>query len=256
MKTVKLLLSVALFSLWLTGCSDDSKVDDPIDELTGKGYLISETYENGVLLSKYEYNNDNQLVKLIVFDQGGAENGRTTYSYDAGGRIVSTVVQSGDQAVRTDFEYNNDGQLMKSILYDNNSDPIATYDYTYEGNKIIQTMVSGGQTTSVLTSTMEGQNLVRQELEVPGIPQASWVLERSDFDGKKVAWSLPEGLVFGGSGSSPKRETQTMANGVINFDWEWRYTYNDDGYVTSATNYEFGSDEPIDFFEYKLIRAK
>lgn len=257
MKKGRFLLTTALLGTCLTACSDDPKVDDPIDEVTGKDYLIDEVYENGKRASKYEYDNKNRLVKLTAFAlEEGETNVISTYSYNGDGQVISSKVTTGSDVITTGFEYDNDGKLTKSTMSDGDSNVMLISNYTYQGNKTIVTGASGGNTVSVSTYIMEGTNIVRQEYDIPGMPQMSWVLERSDFDGKKLPAGLPGGLPFGNTGSNPRREKMTSVNGFSDFDWEWKYTYNDAGYVTTATNYSFGSEEAIDVFQYKLIKAK
>src|SRR3546814_20622190 len=98
MKLIKQLLAVALLAAALTGCSDDPAVEDPINN-PANGYLVSETYQNGVLSSKLEYDDDNRLLKLLMFNNEGSLTGTTICSYNDNGRSEKSRV--GKECVST-----------------------------------------------------------------------------------------------------------------------------------------------------------
>src|SRR3546814_13415601 len=136
MKLIKQLLAVALLAAALTGCSDDPAVEDPINN-PANGYLVSETYQNGVLSSKLEYDDDNRLLKLLMFNNEGSLTGTTICSYNDNGQLVSQAVHSIDQdVVIHEFEYNNNGRIKKSMMR-MDAEAIATLSYEYIGNQVI-----------------------------------------------------------------------------------------------------------------------
>src|SRR5690606_8740148 len=98
--------------------------------------------------------------------------------------------------------------------------------------------------------------IVKEELVYPDMPQANWTRQWSDFDNNTSGGGLPYGMIYLTGRNNPGREKTTSSMESTSYDWKWRYTYNDDGYVTSATSYDYQTDDKVNSYVYKLIPAK
>lgn len=253
MKTAKLFFATALFGAFLTGCKDDSAIEDAVN---GTGdYLISETYVNSSLVGTFSYDNKNQLVEGKLYDEAGTLTATTSYTYNnSKGRLVSYAAYSGQETILTELEYDNSGRISTSRIL-HNSELTSVLQYEYDGNKIIMNDIVDDGIHRQHIYTKEGNNIVKEEARYPDLPQANWTKEYSDFDDKINHSGTMNSLIYFIPANNPRNEKLTSAIGTIDYEWEWRYTYNEAGYVTSATSYDKTSGEMVDQMEYKYIRA-
>lgn len=250
MKTAKLFFATALFGASLTACKDDSAIEDAVNGTID--YLISETYVNGSLVGTFSYDNKNQLVEGKLYDEAGIHTGTASYTYNSKGQMTSSVVHTeGQETVTTELGYDNSGRVNTTRIL-NGSKVISLFQYEYSGDKIIMNGLSDDEIIHQNIYTLKNNNIVKEEFLYPDLPQANWTKEYSDFDDKT---NISGGVAYLNSANNPRYEKLTSAAGVADYEREWRYTYNDAGYVTSATSYDKASGEIVDLMEYKYTRA-
>lgn len=254
MKTRRPYLVMLVSAILLTGCKEDSPVNDLIENAAGD-YLIAEAYENGALSSRFEYNHLNQLVRMQGYGKDGTLVGTGNYYYNNKGQLTSVVVQTKDDRVTTELEYDQSGQLIHSSAYDG-EELIVSYTHDYEDNRVIVTAVTDNEVSSIHAYTIENGNIVREEFVHPTMPQMNWIRERFDFDDKRYGQGGYYSLAYLTDINNPRRERLTSVSGILDLDWRWEYSYNEAGYMTKATNYDMATGDKIDVYDYKLIKAK
>ena len=237
-------------TLGLNACKKDTP--DKIDQPTQSDYLLSETYQNGTLVSKHYYNGKNQVERTELY-MDGEVSGETTYSYDDQNRLYLERMESNEVTIENKFEYNN-GAILK-VENRSNGDLISTSTYSYSGNTITMQVEVLTGLSYTHTYIKENGNIVKEEAKFPDFPIANWTLVRSDFDeGRSLSFSMdPYSFT---SRNNPGREIRTTETPGGTYNWRWEYRYNSEGYLTGCTSYDYETGELVDDFEYKLIPAK
>lgn len=121
-----------------------TSVTDPLGNtwqytyVAGTDRMETETNPLGVV-TRYEYNSDGNLIRLIR-DFGGSLENTTTYAYDAEGNLTSITDPLGNT---TTYEYDSNGNLIK-ITYPLGN--VTTYTYDSRGNRLTETDALGNTT--------------------------------------------------------------------------------------------------------------
>lgn len=247
-----IIMAGILFSFTLLSACKKDTPGKPDHQALGD-YLLSETYQNGILASKHQYNGQS-LIEKSVFYIDGKISGETTYTYDNQNRLIATLLKSDEGELETKMEYNNSSELSKTAVWMNGT-LISSYLYSYSGNTIVASVSMEGGLNYTHTYTRENGNIIKEEADYPSLPAANWTLTRSDFDTGKTA-TFPINHSYMASLNNPGREIMSTSTPQGSHDWKWEYTYNEDGYVTGATSYDYQSNAKIDTYTYTLIAVK
>lgn len=254
MKTFKLFFASVAIAALLIGCKEDPSITDPLLGFDGE-YLISESYKNGALSAKFEYNDKNQLVSMEGYASDGTLISTGVYAYNDKGQPISFAIETAGALVTTKLLYDNKGRISESLSYDGD-ELVVSNSHTYEENKIIVTGLVDNEVSTMNTYILDGKNIIREEFILMGQPQFNWVREWSDFDEMKQARGSYFSRAYLQGANNPRRETMTSVHPDLNFDWRWEYTYNETGYMTSATSFDANTGQKLDTYDYHLIKAK
>lgn len=127
--------------------------------LTITTILLSEN-DKTYISEKREYDNKNNLISNILFNELGEITSHTTYQYNENGNItkIVNVDNEEDTSENKTYEYDNEGRLIKEVT-----------DY-FQGFK------------TILTYTYDGKNIRINSIDEDGSIEESSLQEYSDND--------------------------------------------------------------------------
>ena len=232
MKTQKTIIGILITTLSLLSCGGKDRSDITAEDSNGSKNskeLLSEVHSDGKLLMKYQYDDDNRLIKTETFDdEKPLQN--IIYRYNANGKLEEMEV--GD-AYNLSYQYDSQNNLtgIKEYIDDE-------YMKTYTVERTTQKTVLKGTDQEGNVTEMSAQfdakgNVVKQSFHLSGNAAYSWVSEWGSYDNKKSFPGEADGLFsqiapFINNPGTLKL-TNTMEPGKITEE-KYEYTYTDAGY--------------------------
>ncbi|MBK8562099.1 MAG: hypothetical protein IPN76_01770 [Saprospiraceae bacterium] len=127
MKTKSLLLSVLAFSLLINACSKEESKPAKQSSLVCSITSTTEGMYNGTLITKFTYDENDNIIKEEQIDEDGRALNTKTYQYEGGKRINMTEKNGSYQATST-YEYDATGNLIR----DNTSGNATCHERLFE----------------------------------------------------------------------------------------------------------------------------
>jgi hypothetical protein len=227
--------------------------------VTQYSFSYGKPNENGTVIAKYAYNEQNQLIKKFIFTETGKARGSQIYTYGTEGKLVKTedLTKSNRTIQSSVYQYNEAGVEEIQITYDS------------RGKMNEKKVCIFGNDKKNWTE--------RDEYDRRGL-YAKTVIEKTDEHGNRIS-----GTVYDENGSVKYRfkieghdrfnnelkkvlynadgsYLQTLArewdnkNHLVKRIYEGKekviYTYNSNGYLETETYYSTDTDEPIKLLKY------
>ena len=265
MKTLNHIFWIFLFAVAISACSKDSEPCDPNDEespcyagVSGSGkLLLAEEKNNGIVVRKYEYDNQNRMTVAYSYDTDGLYL-TTTYSYSGGDfpKTVTLKSNSGKTAVQ-EYTFGKEGRPVSMVESSpgNRDDIPIDHTYSYSKNTIVQTSIAREKDPGIYVDTYtydDKGNLLSIVYTLDG--QWSMTVEQGNYDDKIAAgyYGNPMAWLFPGKNNFGTLKVTDKVLGVT-ADQVWKYTYNNAGYPITAKLYNNGSDAVVEssMFTYK-----
>ena len=261
------LILIAAVALASCAKDDNTGIDDNGNDTNpgntggtpGSVLLVTESRMNGELVSRLEYNSDNQLMAIHAYSSG-TQIGTTEHIYDNRGRIAKVVTEVTGQDVLTSEEYTYNGDSDKpvssvSTVNMQGQQVITETSYSYSENKMTETVVSSlpiPETQFVYTYSSNG-NLLTQERYEDG----TWVstVEYGDYDDKKSPAMTGNAFEWKTPARNNHRSLKTIEPEGVTEDRIYRYTYNDAEYPVKIEVLDRGKEEVLLTLEYTYKQA-
>jgi len=101
-----------------------------------RSHIDSSLLFKRTLLWKYEYNDKNEMIRQIAYDENGNLKNTRTYKYDSAGKeIESDLLTANGKYSFSKSLYNENGDLTDNIWYDKNGSTTNHRKFQYEYDK-------------------------------------------------------------------------------------------------------------------------
>ena len=260
---------VLIAAVSLTSCAkdDNTGIDDNGNDTSpgntggtpGAVLLVTESRMNGELLSRLEYNNDNQLMAIHAYTNG-TQIGTTEHIYDNRGRIAKVVTSATGHDILTSEEYTYNGDSDKPVSAISTANMqgqqvTSETSYHYSENQMTETIVSSLPIPEVELAYTYGDNgeLLTQKTSEDGV----WVstVEFGDYDDKNSPAMTGNAFEWRTPARHNYRSMKTTGPEGITDDRVYRHTYNAAGYPVKTEVSNRGEEEVLFTLEYTYKQA-
>ena len=218
----------------------------------------------------YEYNSDNNLIKLTKYYSNGNVDYVASFDY-LNGKVIeySSSKQNGTASVRMEYSYNANKELEKAKIFYNSGSgmkEVAYYEYTYVEGLLAQLshykLDQGSSYELIRSEYFYNGDLVSKckKYRYNGSSQVMDLesVEDYEYDGKKnPSHDIGVNDILGGYANMNKENlvklTISTPQGIVdkNTSINITYEYNDNDYPIKQTNLNFyNKDEEKFTYEY------
>lgn len=211
-------------------------------ELSSNGLEYSEIITSGKTIHK---SRALYSTRGIALEFEGLLGGKTSYRYDAFGRII----KSGNGSCESTFEYADGGQLIKETIkaIKKNLTMVVTYGYDVAGLETSRTFTCDGFDTHVIERTLLGDGrLKKSTLKVKAAEKRSDSYEYDDCNRLK-SWSCTGGGVANHNGKNYVQQTFTydaLSNVVSRANQSYTGSTRPATLDSDNSTYTYDADKP------------
>ncbi len=238
-----------------TSCAKDDDNGGP-DTGGGGQLLVTETKADGKTRARSDYDSQNRLKTIYLYNEEGDQIATITYTYDSRGRLSVVTNQPLEGSVAEVEEYTyGDGDKPVSMVQtvSGGADPIAyDWQFDYSSNKLVETVTPRSPIHPPFKNTYtysDGGDLLSMEVTLNEVWAST--VEYGDYDDKNTpdrlgnpyAWKFPNRHNY-------RTYKITNSDPGANVDRLLKYTYNDAGYPIKVETYNQGSDAVVETLEY------
>lgn len=277
MKTSKITLSALILSalLFVGACSksddDNNGPNNPGNNPGGKTCLLTqENAGDGDLQAKYEYDGQNRIVKVTNYDDAGAADGYSTFTYSAGKVVLASFDNANVKEGEITYTIGTNNLATKGEWTESYDDGGFTYTstmvaiYQYDNGYMVKSVMESTTTSNdpenpgpmnsriTIENTYSAGNMTatKETFEMLGDVPFSGVSNSTfeyytDKEDNRAANSNAMSFIGKGSKNLVKKATHTSDAG--NIVSEYTYEVNSDKQVTKETETSGGTTSVTTF---------
>lgn len=212
------------------------------------GRLTAETYEDGEKVT-YFYDNDGALARTV--DSGSGK--ETAWLYDMTGRLVKYSEKSYQSSYSITYEYNAHNNVAKTVEKKGSQQVTTTYDYDEDQRVTAAHITSEDASTIGMPGHQATVYHVLYIYDALGRMQEQRIVSDSAYTpGGENNGVVEYAYSYAGTTTSTSSQISQMELGGAYLDETFSYTYNAEGYISSATE-GLSSQAGTDTYSYDSL---